>query len=48
MENVIIAGGVRTPIGAYGGSLKDLHVAKYTGLVLNAVLKKVNLDRTGG
>lgn len=44
MENVIIAGGVRTPIGVYGGSLKDLHVTKYTALVLNALLKSANLD----
>jgi acetyl-CoA C-acetyltransferase len=44
MENVIIAGGLRTPIGAYGGSMKDLHVTKYTGLVLNAVLEKLNLE----
>jgi acetyl-CoA C-acetyltransferase len=44
MENVIIAAGARTPIGAYGGSLKDMHVTQYTGLVLNAVLERLNLD----
>jgi len=44
MENVIIASGVRTPIGAYGGSLKDLHVTKYTSQALNAVLERVSLD----
>jgi acetyl-CoA C-acetyltransferase len=44
MENVIIASGVRTPIGAYGGSLKDLHVTKYTSLVLNAALARIGLD----
>jgi acetyl-CoA C-acetyltransferase len=44
MENVVIACGLRTPIGAYGGMLKDMHVTKYTGLVLNEILKKVKLD----
>lgn len=44
MESVIIASGVRTPIGAYGGSLKGLHVTQYTSLVLNAALQKVGID----
>lgn len=44
MEKVIIAAGVRTPIGAYGGALKDLHVAKYAGVVLNEVLKRAKIE----
>lgn len=43
MEGVVIAAGVRTPIGAYGGTLKDMHVAKYTGLVLNEVIKRARI-----
>ena len=31
MEKVVIVSGVRTPIGAYGGTLKELHVTKYAG-----------------
>lgn len=44
MENVVIAGGVRTPIGAYGGTLKDLHVTKYTSVVLNEVVKRTRIE----
>ena len=44
MENVVIVSGVRTPIGAYGGTLKDLHVTKYAGLVLNEAVKRARID----
>ncbi len=44
MENVVIASGVRTPIGAYGGILKDLHVTEYTAFVLNEVVKRAKID----
>ena len=44
MENVVIASGVRTPIGAYGGTLKDLHVTKYTGLALNEAIKRAKVE----
>jgi acetyl-CoA C-acetyltransferase len=43
METVVIVSGVRTPIGAYGGTLKDLHVTKYTGVALNEALKRANV-----
>ena len=44
MDKVIIASGVRTPIGAYGGTLKDLHVTKYTGLALNEAVKRAKIE----
>lgn len=44
MENVYIVSGARTPIGKYGGALRDIPVQKFTGLVLNEVLKKVGVD----
>ena len=44
MENVVIVAGVRTPIGGYGGSLRDLPVYKLGGLVLNESVKRVGLD----
>lgn len=44
MENVVIVSGVRTPIGAYGGTLKDLHVTKYTALALNEAVKRAGVD----
>lgn len=44
MENVYIVSGARTPIGKYGGALRDIPVQKFTGLVLNEALKKVGVD----
>jgi acetyl-CoA C-acetyltransferase len=44
MENVVIVSGARTPIGAYGGSLKDLHVSQYTALVLNASVQRAKVE----
>jgi acetyl-CoA C-acetyltransferase len=44
MENVVIVSGIRTPIGAYGGTLKDLHVTKYTALALNEAVKRARID----
>ena len=35
MEKVVIVSGVRTPIGRYGGALRDVPVYKFTSLVLN-------------
>ncbi len=44
MKNVVIVTGVRTPIGRYGGSLKDLPVYKFTSLVLNEAVKKAKIE----
>ncbi|HDQ03375.1 MAG TPA: thiolase family protein [Deltaproteobacteria bacterium] len=44
MENVVILSCVRTPIGAYGGSLKDVPVYKLGALVLQEAAKRVNVD----
>jgi len=44
MEKVVIVSGVRTPIGAYGGTLKDLHVTKYAGLALNEAVKRAKIE----
>ena len=44
MKNVVIVSGVRTPIGRYGGSLKDLPVFKFTSLVLNEAVKKAKVE----
>ncbi len=38
MENVVILNCVRTPIGAYGGSLKDIPVYKLGAIVLQELL----------
>jgi acetyl-CoA C-acetyltransferase len=44
MEEVVIVGGVRTPVGNFGGSLKSLRAYDLGALVLNEVLKRTNLD----
>ena len=44
MEKVVILAGVRTPIGAFGGSLKNVPVYELGALVLNAALKKAGIE----
>jgi len=44
MEDVVIVSGVRTPIGAYGGTLKDVHVSEFTAIVLNEVVKRAGIE----
>jgi len=39
MDEVVIVSGVRTPIGAYGGRLKDIAVYRLASLVFNEVLR---------
>jgi acetyl-CoA C-acetyltransferase len=43
MGNVVIVSGVRTPIGAFGGSLKTTPVVELGALALKETLKKVGL-----
>jgi len=44
MEEVAIVGGVRTPVGNFGGSLRSISAYDLGALVLNEVLKKTKLD----
>ncbi|MGD9180423.1 MAG: thiolase family protein [Desulfobacterales bacterium] len=44
MENVVIVSGVRTPIGAFGGSLRNLHVSKFCALVLIEAVRRIGID----
>ncbi len=44
MEDVVILTGVRTPIGAYGGALRDLPVYRLAGLVLNESVKRAGIE----
>ena len=44
MKNVVIVSGVRTPIGRYGGILRDVPVYKFTSLVLNEALKRSHIE----
>lgn len=43
MTEVVIVGGVRTPVGTFGASLKDVPVKDLGALVLKETLKKLNL-----
>jgi acetyl-CoA C-acetyltransferase len=44
MQNVVILGCVRTPIGGYGGALRDIPVYRLASLVFQEVLKRVPID----
>jgi acetyl-CoA C-acetyltransferase len=44
MENVVIVSGVRTPIGRYGGVLRDVPVYRLASLVLNEAVKRAQID----
>ena len=43
MTDVVIVGGVRTPIGNYGGALQDTPVVKLGSIVIKEVLKRAGL-----
>ena len=44
MENVVFISCARTPIGAYGGALRDIPVYRLASLVLQEAAKKAKID----
>lgn len=44
MEKVVIVSAARTPIGRFGGSLKDIHVSELGAVVLKAIVERTGLD----
>jgi acetyl-CoA C-acetyltransferase len=44
MENVVIAAGARTPIGRYGGSLRQVPVYELGALVLNEAARRAGIE----
>jgi len=44
MENVVILSCIRTPIGAYGGAMKDITVYRLGSLVLNEAIRKAGIE----
>ncbi|PKN84444.1 MAG: acetyl-CoA C-acyltransferase [Deltaproteobacteria bacterium HGW-Deltaproteobacteria-1] len=44
MENVVFISCARTPIGAYGGALRDVPVYRLASLVLQAAVKNTGID----
>jgi acetyl-CoA C-acetyltransferase len=43
MRDVVIVGGMRTPVGSFGGSLKSTSVVSLGSLILKETLKKLGL-----
>ncbi|MBU2648650.1 acetyl-CoA C-acyltransferase [bacterium] len=43
MKDVVIVSGVRTPVGKYMGTLKDVEAYDLAALVLNEVIKRANI-----
>jgi acetyl-CoA C-acetyltransferase len=43
MDDVVIVGGARTPVGSFGGSLKNTSVVSLGTLILKATLKRLRL-----
>ncbi len=48
MKNVVIVSGARTPVGQFGGGLKDIPVVDLGALALKAALKKAGLRPVAG
>ena len=44
MKEVVIVSAVRTPIGSWGGSLKDFSATKLGAIAIKGALDKINLD----
>jgi len=44
MQNVVIASGARTPIGRYGGSLREVPVHELGALVLSAAVERAGVE----
>jgi acetyl-CoA C-acetyltransferase len=44
MKDVVIASACRTAIGAFGGSLRDLHVAKIASVAMKAAVERAGID----
>ncbi len=48
MRDVVIVGGVRTPVGSFGGSLKSVSVVELGALVMKALLKRSGVRPVAG
>ena len=44
MKGVVIVGAARTPFGTFGGVLKDLNVIELGAAVVEAVIKRANIN----
>ncbi len=46
MEQAVVVSAVRTPVGKFGGSLKDIPATQLGALVINEAIKRANLKPT--
>jgi acetyl-CoA C-acetyltransferase len=44
MKDVVLLGGVRTPVGMHGGALRDMRAQDLAKLVLSEVIKRTGID----
>ncbi|MGH7381646.1 MAG: acetyl-CoA C-acyltransferase, partial [Candidatus Methylomirabilales bacterium] len=44
MEQAVVVSAVRTPVGKFGGSLKDISATKLGALVINEAIKRANVE----
>jgi acetyl-CoA C-acetyltransferase len=45
MKDVVLLGGVRTPIGVHGGALRDMRAQDLAKIVFQEVIKRTGIDR---
>ncbi|ACN16720.1 AtoB3 [Desulforapulum autotrophicum HRM2] len=48
MKDVVIVGGVRTPVGSFGGTLKSVSVVELGAIVMKALLKRSGVRPVAG
>ncbi len=46
MEQAVVVSAARTPVGKFGGSLKDISATKLGAVVINEAIKRANLKPT--
>ncbi|HHV72578.1 MAG TPA: acetyl-CoA C-acyltransferase, partial [Clostridia bacterium] len=44
MRDVVIVGAVRTPIGSFGGGLKDVSAVELGAIVIKELLNRTGVD----
>jgi acetyl-CoA C-acetyltransferase len=44
MDNVVIVGGARTPIGRFGGSFKDMQASDLGAIAIKALIERTGID----
>ena len=44
MKEIVIVGGVRTPFGKLGGSLRQFHMADLAGMTIRALVEQYKIE----